>query len=320
MSDASQRVTCPGCGKGYRWQSTLAGKKVPCKQCGETFTVPNAPGTGLADHQAPVTEDGTYELDINEPASQTTHKTAPHNGKCPSCNSPIRAAAVLCMNCGFNVAEGKKLKTAVAETPAEAEEIEKPDRHIRRLERDMATAADTHQQYLWQEYRLPIILLCVGLALSLINAFALTPQMNNILVSKGYTALTNAQAIVSYFLSFAITLVMMLPLLLGGIFFMAAVLGSAFGNLFTAILKLLALTIFVVSLDHLVDLLLDLVTGGFGFIGWSVRLSVVLAAFYPICIKLFDMESHEIIIMFLLYVIGPIAIGMLATIIVFNMM
>ena len=317
MSDSAERVTCPSCGKGYRWQAKLIDKHVPCKACGAEFIVPSAPGVGIA--LDPVTDNGTYDLDLDEPeAGSATHATPAKGGKCPSCNSPVREGAALCMNCGFNMAEGKKVQTDVAETPAEPDE-QYERRLTRQQQRDAATAEDTYREYQWQEYKLPIILLCVGFAFVLINAFGLTPPVNTMYNNRGTLwPLTTTEAVIGYIVAFVLTLVLMIPLLLGGIFLMATFLGSAFGSLYTAVLKLMALTAFVVALDDMVDLLMDWATGGFGFIGWGIRLSVVLAAFYPICVKLFDMESHEIWIMFLLYVLGPIAIGFLAVMIAFS--
>ena len=317
-SSSSERVTCPTCGKGYRWQANLVGRKVTCKACGGEFEVPSAPGEGIAIEPEPVADDGTYELDLDadEPqAAQASHAAPSNNGKCPVCNTPVRDGAVICMNCGFNMAEGKRMETAVADTPA-TETSEEPEQGkiTRQMQRDMQTVAETHRQHVWQEYKLPIILLCVGFAFVLINTFGLVPAVNEMLNSKGaaWIPITNGQAMAGYLIAFVLTLVLMIPLLFGGIFLMAALFGSAFGNLFTAALKMLALTVFVVGLDDLIDLLLDLATGGFGGIGYFVRLMVVLTAFYPICTKLFDMESHEVWIMFLIYVIGPIAIGILA--------
>lgn len=116
MSDSSERVTCPGCKKGYRWKSSLIGRHVPCKQCGSTFEVPIAPGVGKAIHIEP--GDDGYALDEPETAS-ASHAAPASSGKCPSCNSPVREGAVLCMNCGFSMAEGKKMAgPSVAALPA----------------------------------------------------------------------------------------------------------------------------------------------------------------------------------------------------------
>ena len=73
MSNSQERVTCPGCGKGYRWQTKLIDRKVPCKACGMEFIVPTAPGTGIAIEPDPRADDGTYDLDLDESG------TARHN-------------------------------------------------------------------------------------------------------------------------------------------------------------------------------------------------------------------------------------------------
>ncbi|MFK7789904.1 MAG: hypothetical protein AB8C95_10495 [Phycisphaeraceae bacterium] len=114
MSESKQRVTCPGCDKGYRWQASLIGRRVPCKQCGTEFRVPDAPGIGITHQPDSIAEDGTYDLDFDAvadmPASPANHAVPATNGKCPSCNSPVREGAMLCLNCGFNMAEGKKIE------------------------------------------------------------------------------------------------------------------------------------------------------------------------------------------------------------------
>lgn len=119
MSDPQQRVTCPSCGKGYRWQASLINRRVPCKQCDTEFRVPDAPGVGLAIEPEPLTDDGTYDLDYDAaadtPASPEHHAAPATNGKCPSCNSPVRQGAMLCLNCGFNMAEGKKIQAPTVE-------------------------------------------------------------------------------------------------------------------------------------------------------------------------------------------------------------
>lgn len=74
-SPSSEQVTCPSCSKSYRWTAALAGRTVPCKECGTSFIVPDQPGLGLADKPAPEPEptadNGLYELAMDpddEPA------------------------------------------------------------------------------------------------------------------------------------------------------------------------------------------------------------------------------------------------------------
>lgn len=110
-----QRVMCPACGVGYRWRAEHVGGTVACKQCGNDFIVPDQPGPGLMIE--PAGDDGIFELadtEDEQPSSTAGGQAAGpgragHAGKCPSCNSALKAHAVLCMNCGFNLREGKKM-------------------------------------------------------------------------------------------------------------------------------------------------------------------------------------------------------------------
>ncbi len=46
-------LDCPGCGKRYEVDAALAGKKSRCKDCGNTFRIPNAPATSSAVESTP---------------------------------------------------------------------------------------------------------------------------------------------------------------------------------------------------------------------------------------------------------------------------
>ncbi|MEM9419172.1 MAG: hypothetical protein AAGA25_09015, partial [Planctomycetota bacterium] len=154
MSD--ERFDCPNCGKGYRWQTKIAGKMVKCS-CGQKFRVPMTPGgapepegplvgTGPSAPAAPIDppkpdtpkanpqpepsapEPNPYELDLpdDEPrghaapiSARSPQGASAKSGKCPACNSPLREGAVICMNCGFNLMEGAKVQTVVESAPAE---------------------------------------------------------------------------------------------------------------------------------------------------------------------------------------------------------
>ena len=54
-------VTCPGCGKAFRFKPELAGKRVTCKACGEPFDFPELPKPA-APPPPPADDAGLYEL------------------------------------------------------------------------------------------------------------------------------------------------------------------------------------------------------------------------------------------------------------------
>ena len=122
MSDTeTQRVTCPSCDKGYRWDAKLIGKTVSCKGCGAHFEVPDRPGIAGRHLDPVVADDGTYDLNLDE---GQRHPDAPepiavpaNDGKCPSCNNKIKETAVICLNCGFNLKAGQKIQTTILDEP-----------------------------------------------------------------------------------------------------------------------------------------------------------------------------------------------------------
>lgn len=298
MSASQERVTCPDCGKGYRWQSKLIGKKVPCKQCGNAFEVPNAPGIGIA--LAPVADDGTYELDLGgEDTPAANHAKPANKGKCPSCNSPVRDGAVLCMNCGFNMAEGKKLQTAVATTPAAPEEAPAPSNLTKKQEREMERAAEMHAQHWIMDYKAPIILIIVGFVLMLINNLVLAP------IAPAYEnyAGSTLDLIVDLTIGTATSLIISSALLFAGLFVLISLFGSAFGPIGSVLLKVLAITLLTQEATFFVVIGLDVMfgTGGLGWlIGWAAYITVMIV----LCAKFLDVDFTEFRVLFWFILIG----------------
>ena len=100
---AAGGVRCPGCGKVYRWREEFAGRKVRCKQCGGVLVMPAEP-PGAAGAEA-----------TQQPVAAAL---ASPSDRCPSCGSPINPGAVICVACGFNMKEGKQIKTDVGSDEA----------------------------------------------------------------------------------------------------------------------------------------------------------------------------------------------------------
>lgn len=141
MAEASdERVACPHCAKRYRWKPELSGRKVVCK-CGQKMRLPtSAQGEAEAIGPPPNANDAsTYDLDANDESGASragaagiaavhgVDKTgAPDEaggageGRCPSCNQPVKPNAVICVQCGFNLKSGQQIETDVAEAADDA--------------------------------------------------------------------------------------------------------------------------------------------------------------------------------------------------------
>lgn len=116
-------VKCAQCGKAFRWKPDLAGRKVRCNACQQVFVMPaSPPGAGTpparADTSSTENDDSGYELNMDAAPLQSPAKQA-GGKKCPSCGQSIRPEAVICINCGFHLKEGKKLSTDIGVTQQE---------------------------------------------------------------------------------------------------------------------------------------------------------------------------------------------------------
>lgn len=126
------RVTCQ-CGQTLSVPDEMAGKSGRCPKCKGVLKVPASQGKPVAASTkgSPATANPAAP---KPPSAGSTSKTSPgraaapapnsnlaglfddvglvtKTGKmCPSCDSPLDPRAVLCVHCGFNLAEGKKLE------------------------------------------------------------------------------------------------------------------------------------------------------------------------------------------------------------------
>ena len=90
------------CGKVLKTSENAAGKRVRCPACGAVHRVPS-PDTG----SAPAVQAGEapcYVVGENEGREAATA------AKCPWCGRPLRPRAVICVECGFDLRTGQKLR------------------------------------------------------------------------------------------------------------------------------------------------------------------------------------------------------------------
>ena len=117
----------------------------------------------------------------------------------------------------------------------------------------------------------------------------------------------------------SVRLIIQVPILLAGIFIVAAMFGNSYGTLGIAMLKLLAIALLVGATGDSMDLLLDIVTGGFGGIGSMIKLSVIAVVFFALATPLLDMDVLEALVLFLILIFAPLVIMVFVGALIFTM-
>lgn len=353
--------TCPACHTACRWTPERAGRRVRCA-CGQVFGMPaNPEGPVITDlappkptapsspKSAPPPEPDVYEVDLPDDmaqhatpadtplaASEAMPHAGPTPGKCPSCNGRLRDGAVICLNCGFSLAQGGKIQTRIDTDPqpdsAAADETTRPadpgapraasgpgapnldderlNRAVARAQGEQKNAAAIQNHYRFQEHTLPLILIGAGVVVALFNALVFAQSSENAGLTPDEVSLgmgtSRGEAAINYFKGAAALLVIQIPCLLAGLFFCAAVMGSAFGTLGTALKKLLALALLGGSLYLSISMGVNIIMYGVGGLGGLFTASIALAVFWSIIALLFDgLEKAEVVILYIAMCVLP---------------
>ncbi|MEM1109858.1 MAG: hypothetical protein AAGH99_14330 [Planctomycetota bacterium] len=336
MSDG--RFDCPGCGKAYRWQTKIAGRLVRCV-CGQKFRVSMSP-TGSPEVEGPLIgavpseppssseptstpkppveappEPDPYELDLpgDDPIAQeaasavgaSPSNTFTNNGKCPSCNMPLREGVVICMNCGFNLAEGAMVQTVVDRGGADDAEAGTTDggeddsyvtapaltgeeRVAARSRLQDGLAEDMARKHRFQGTVLPLILVGIGFVFLIVNTMVLSPKLAT---DWGLASANEArvQALINSVLLFLIQI----PCLLIGLVLIAKLFGSAFGTLTETLKKLAVLALIGGQFDQFLQLFFAVTLGLGAVFSLIFQVFVSFAVFWIVAKQLFDDLEHN---------------------------
>jgi hypothetical protein len=147
------------CGKKHQAAEEHAGKRAKCNKCGQIVTIPtakpkastiasliNSPvdsapknitptASPKAANQSDLDDYLSMKLPLVQPAAlvaesnmpKTTLDTSIQSGgqRCPSCHNQLSSAAILCINCGYNLNTGRKTSTLFCDSPPDIEEAPK---------------------------------------------------------------------------------------------------------------------------------------------------------------------------------------------------
>lgn len=320
---------CPSCHNQYRWKPQLAGRKVKCR-CEATFEVPTEADAPIDPEPTPAPvanapADNAYELNLDEnsPASAAaagSEADRAARARCPSCGSKMNPGAVICLNCGFNIQQGKPVRTQIIKAPAPAATdpaADAPDSPAdpldQRARAQAEMAADAEKQHRFEDYFLPLILMGVG-ALLLVIA-----NLGHVLVP--YEDLDTTMRLIAgagLLLKAGIRFVIQVPVLFLGIFVVARLFGTSFGSIGSTVLKLMAVALCTGAANDTAILLFYFASGGLWGMGIEtmIAMGVSLLTFMALCMKLLELEVMESIVLYMLLIVGPWVILFFGAIIV----
>ncbi|QDU34476.1 hypothetical protein KS4_25460 [Poriferisphaera corsica] len=287
-----------------------------------------------------------YDLNIpdderGDVLSERKQAAPAHEGKCPACNQKIGDGAVLCIKCGFNLTEGKRLETAVVdEADAEAAKdkqkqektnvvrlteadalIEKGNRAALAQGRDItkkkagdeAMRVGADAEHRMKEYVIP----GVSMVVMLLILGALTPigwdasgTVNAISDATGWDLPVMMGYGVAYLLK-AVFWVGWYIALWVGLIVLNALLSVGIGSIGSAIIKIGALASGVMLMSAVYGSVMHLLTGGLagaGGIGMVVHIACILSLFYVLCYQFFEMEGKEPLYYFIISVGLPLIV------------
>ncbi|MCC6679809.1 MAG: hypothetical protein IT445_02800 [Phycisphaeraceae bacterium] len=346
MTEPTRALTCPNCAQRFAWSPQLAGRKVKCPACQQVMRLPQQPGGAIEPIGGLLKDaDKTYDLAESDsdsrsaPGKQTAAARAtPSN--CPNCNSKLKTGAVICVNCGYHVEKGARIDTQVGAAAAvtSSSAAEAGASALAGLGAYAATLAqqsmttvhleEDERRRMRLDYLIPLVLTGTALLGILFNSIALDTITQNILKDRDFKYQQRyAQAMgmpapsppshsisltrVAFMLVYAsVRLIIQFPLMLLAIFLVARWFGSSFGTLGVALLKLLALALFSAMISDVFASLLVMISSGLGLgmIGLIMRLMVSAISYILLCVWLFDMETLEGFVMWLLVFPLPLAI------------
>ncbi len=305
MAQPEARITCPTCGRKYRWTAQVAGRRVKC-HCGQVMVMPDlaaAEAAGLTVEPAPVSHAPPLPsaASAKPPANANPAEAA---AQCPACRAALSPQAVLCVACGFNLKSGQQLRTSVtgqaippadaAATPLRAgasivEKIALKKLQARQRALEL-TDQESRSKGRMQEVVWPVTAAVGGLFLILLHVFVLAPWANPGAPYPNVVRFVGLQH--------AVTLVIQVPLLLFGIYLTSLIFGTGYGSLFTGLLKLVAIALAVAGVSSVVVTLVLMTLGGliFFFLPWVMT----LGTFWALCAVMLDMDFMETLVLYLL--------------------
>lgn len=267
MSDGADElvsvIDCKKCGKYFRWQINVAGKKVRCN-CGQILEVPSTPppprrlNPAAADEKKPVAKSKTPPE-----SSKKKFKTAQEESP-----APVPAAAADPTSLGGLYAQAMGGGTTAVQRALEERE-------------------DEIQPSIWREKVVPVVVIIFGVI----------AQYGSWLVLTHYEPkVTMGEAMAGATVQLLLQIILYLPIAVGSTFAAANMMQLGFGELWSTILKLAAILIFPIAF---VDVIFFSVLVGqeFDFRVMLIGVALYLILASPLVWLLFETDLNETVIL-----------------------
>lgn len=272
---------------------------------------------GDAQEQQEIEDDETYALNMpgdmagsSEPDSADSAAAAPESasadsGRCPNCNQSLKPGAVICVKCGFNLQEGRKMEIAVtadseAGGPATDDEASEESKTaavgmVGQRASDEA-AQDTAKRQQFIDLYLPGILIVGGVVMRIFDQLYISGDATTGLVSGVIQVL--------------VEVVLWVPMAFVGMLLAVKLLDVAFGTLGLALYKLMGVALGPGAAWSLIAYFLP------GVIGFFVGGGTAFFLYWALLSLLFDLDASEsffliIIITGLQFIIMMLGLGAL---------
>ncbi|MBI1371446.1 MAG: hypothetical protein GC159_01605 [Phycisphaera sp.] len=235
--------------------------------------------------------DDTDGYGVEGTAANLINRGAPQ--PCPSCKAEVAPGAVLCVNCGFNLATGKVVGGALAEEEEEEED---------------AAAADGYtKKYYFMEYWLPTGLIIGGFILGVIGTYVRAVAAQNLFESGADTTVSSSISLTGYTIAFTVSTIIGTIMMVAACLLASHIADIAFGDARSAILKFAAVYVVPTSLSQFVWALSP---------EWGLVLqsAIFVIGWIALMLWLFDLDMFEIGVCFAVsYIVEMITIMFLFT-------
>jgi hypothetical protein len=121
----SIKIQCVHCQSNLTVNDKMAGKRGKCPKCGQVISIPaadddlqledplEAPAEAPASGGAGSGWGANARSPLDDLLDEAGVKAATTGPNCPSCGAEVQPDSVLCVECGFNFAAGRQMKTQV---------------------------------------------------------------------------------------------------------------------------------------------------------------------------------------------------------------